>query len=792
MLLAGNGKVHRLKPVCAAVAASLAAGHSGAQLPSESDQVASLIDEVIVTATRRASSLQDIPFNISAMTSETLERLRVSQLHDLSRHVPGLTLIDQGNRGASRMTVRGLNVSSLDASETLFNSSGDTVATYVGEVPVYIDLRHIDLDRVEVLLGPQGTLYGAGTLGGAIRYIPKSPNTAEWEAAISVGGFRREESDGTGSDIWAVLNAPLVQDRLAIRAAISRLDDPGFVDYPILLREPGFSNPQPDPDDPADVDANLFRIEDTDDGELTTAKVALLWQVNDAVSATMSYFYQDSEFGGRAINHSQAIDTGRYESGLRLPEPNQRENRLVSLEVSADLGFAELVSATGLSNYEDQGQRDGTDLLLDLQYGYEDFPNFVDQLIETSQEDRINQEVRLVSTHEGPWNWIVGAYFNRFELDFLLLEFAPGYPDFLGINRPDNLLTVAILEQDLKETAVFGELGYAINERWHASIGVRRFEFKSDDGQAFDLPLLFTSLGLYGPDEVNAHVETFSSEDDGTLFKFNTSYRFNDDVLSYFTISEGYRVGGTNPFPVCPTPGPCIPPEQASFKPDTTTNYELGVRSTWWDGRVTLNAALFHIDWKDVQLSAVSDAGFFITVNGNDAVSDGLELTTQAHVNDRWRASLSYAYSNAELASFAPGAVDGEDGFEGDRLAGTPEHQVGAHITYNRPLLRNWHLDIDYGFTYTSDIYTKVGLRSNGEILDGYTLHNLAATFTSSGNWTTRLFIDNLFDEFAETNVRTDPSFVRNVGVHPLRYYYRNVLRPRQYGFEIRYDFDFN
>lgn len=742
------------------------------------------IEEIIVTATRRESSLQNVPFRISAIPGELLERRNVLHLHELSRQVPGLTVVDQGSRAASRMTGRGLNVASLNEAAVLFNTSGNTVATYLGEIPIHVDYRMLDLERVEILLGPQGTLYGAGTLGGAIRYMPRQPVLDAWEASITVGAFGQDQSDDMGSDIRAALNAPLVNDKLALRVLVSNYDDPGFTDYPLLLHEPGVSNPNPDFDDPDDVEANLFAKMDVDSGEIFNARAALRWEITDSISATLNYYLQETGFGGRSVNHRHSMGIGKYEAASRVVEPNNRENQLFSLEVAVDLGFAELVSATGISRYEEFGQRDQTDLLLPTGFGFEAFPNIVIIASDATTEDRVNQELRLISSGPGPWSWIVGGYYNDLEFDHELNEFAPGYAEFLGISPPDDLLTILLLEKKRRELALFGEGAYDFNERWKITLGARYFEFDTVDGQLFELP-------LFGPGQ--GQLEPFDDEDSGTLFKVSTSYHFDDDLMTYLTVSEGYRLGGVNPGARCPEPSsgefPCLRPDETVYRPDTTLNYEVGVRNAWMGGRFALNAAIYYIDWEDIQLDIVSEDLFFITTNGGDAESRGIELSAQAYFNDRWQATLGYSYNSAELTSISPGAVDGEDGLPGDRLAGTPEHQFNALLTFSRPLGPAWNLDLDYSLTYTSDIYTKTGLRSSGEVLPGYTVQDISATFSSGSNWTYRFFVDNLFDEFAETNARGDPSFIRDVGVHSLRFYYRNTLRPRRLGIEVRYDF---
>ena len=203
------------------------------------------MEEVIVTATRRAESIQDIPINITALGSDLMERERISSLSDIARRVPGMTVVDQGPRSGNTLTVRGLNVDSITSPDGA-NSGGDTVGIYVGEVPLYVDLKLNDMERIEVLIGPQGTLYGAGTLGGAVRYIPNKPQSDALSFELRGDVYDLNEADDLGYEGGGTINIPLIQDKLALRASIDYLDDPGFIDNNFLVREAGVSNPQPD------------------------------------------------------------------------------------------------------------------------------------------------------------------------------------------------------------------------------------------------------------------------------------------------------------------------------------------------------------------------------------------------------------------------------------------------------------------------------------------------------------------------------------------------------------------
>ena len=771
----------RLSPLAAAVAALVGSSYATGALAQAGGAVA--IEEIVVTASRRETTVQELPFNIAAVSGDTLEQQRLTNLTELSRSVPGLTVVDQGPRASNLMTVRGLNVLSLNGSEFLLNTSGETVSTYLGEIPLYLDLKMYDLERVEVLLGPQGTLYGAGTLGGAVRYIPAAPDTQEFGLDLHGDGYSLAQSSGAGYQADATVNVPLVDDRLAFRGTFGYLDDPGFTDYPYLVREPGVSNPQPNLGNAADVAANLYRENDVDWEETLSARLSLLWNVSDAVTTTFNYYFQDQDAGGRTINHRDAFGTGNYESAHRFLEPSQRDTELFSIELVADLGFAQLTSATGVSRYDQNGQRDQTDLLLDLEYGYEAFPSFVAFTREVAEEERLNEEIRLVSTGTGPLSWLGGLFYNDYEYVDSSSEFTPGLPDFFGASFPTgDLEFLQTTAKTVTETAVFGEISYAFTDRWQVTIGGRQFDYDFSQGGTVLVPFV-------SPD---VSASSVAVEDDGFLTKVNTSFDFTDRVMGYVTVSEGYRVGGANAAPPCELPlqpgqNPCALPDEIVIDPDTTTNFEVGVHSSWNGGALIFNGAVYRIEWEDVQtLSTTVNGALPIAVNGGEARTEGIELAFQSQGGEHWTFSGSYAYNEAELTSFAAGLVDGEDAFAGDRLSGTPEHQGSFYASYRRALRNGWDLDLGYGFTFSSDVLTKVGLRNNGETLGGYTVHGLSAGF-SQDRWSATLYADNVTDKFAETAVRQDPTKIRNVGGFDVRRYYRNVMRPRSVGIEFRY-----
>jgi iron complex outermembrane receptor protein len=772
-----------LNPLALGVAAAIGSGCiAGSALAQDGEaEAAPRLEEIVVTASRRATAVQETPFNIQALSGDTLERQRLSNLSGISRWIPGLTVVDQGPRASDLMTVRGLNVRSLNASEFLDNSSGGTVATYLGEIPVYLDLKLRDVDRVEVLRGPQGTLYGASTLAGAVRYIPRAPDTEQFTIDAKGDLYGLAHSDGTGYETDLAVNVPIVRDKLAFRASALRLEDPGFIDYPYLVREPGVSNPQPDLGDPAEVAANLRRENDVDFEDTLSGRLSLLWNASETVTATFNYYYQDQNAGGRTINHRQSFGTGKYESAHRFLEPNDRHTELLSAEVVADLGFAELTSATGVSNYDELGQRDQTDLLLDLEYGYEQYPLFAAYTREIAEERTLTQEIRLVSKDTGPWSWIAGLYYNNYDLDASSEEFTPGVPEFFGLSLPTGDLEYLQLTRDeLTEKALYGEVTYGFAPSWDLTLGGRSFDYETDQFSSFSIPFWELSDSSRN-----------AASDDGFLGKVNLSHRYGAASLAYFTVSQGYRIGGVNSVPECAGnvggQNVCAMPNEVLIKPDRTTNYELGMKTALNEGRLNFSADVYTIDWQDIQtLGTTVNGAIPITVNGGSARSRGVELALQAVTEGPWSFTASYAYNQAELTSDAPGLVDGEDAFAGDRLAGTPEHQGSFLARYSRPLTNGLSLNAAYGVTATSEVLTKVGLRGGGETLGGYAIHS-ASVGIGREQWTANLYADNLTDKYAETGVRLDPSYIRNVNGFDTRRYFRNVLRPRTVGIEFRY-----
>lgn len=794
---------------------------------------------ITVTATRRAESVQDVPLNIAAVGAAQIEEQGFDELADVLAYVPGINVVDRGGRQGNPIIVRGLNADGLGPGDGN-NNGGGTVATYVGEIPLYVDLKLNDLERVEVLLGPQGTLYGAGTLGGAIRYIPKKPQFDGDTLDLRAEGYQYSEADDLSYNGGLTFNKAILPN-LAIRGSLDYENDSGFIDYPYVVNEIGVSDADPDFTDPADVSANTHRIADANSEKTTSGRLAARWEPTAWLDGTVTYYYQKAEIGGRqGSSWRSSLPTGKYELAKRVEEPNEITNQLLASEITADLGFAELTSATGYSRFDDNGQRDQTDLLISLEYSYEAFPTFTAYTHEKTRENTFNQEIRLVSKTEGPLSWIVGAFYNDADVTSYSEEYTPGYAAYVGFDRPDDLEYYSQFYSKLKESAIYGEVGYDITDKWSVTVGGRYYKYDLESFSDVDFPL-FDAFPDYTPtvgisdmaDSLKSDfaagspngTERTSQSDNGSLFKFNTSYKFTDDLLTYFTVSEGYRIGNSNGIGVCPDydpldnqQGACalLPGQQydtdaystrdeSQYLPDKTTNYEVGFKSTLNGGRVTLNGALYYIEWTDPQLSSATiNASIPITVNADGAESKGIELNGNWLVTDAFSVRGSYSHSEASLTALAPGLVGTIsppgfgtvllDGQDGDRLPGSPEDQFSIFATYVMPLANGKEVTFNGGYAWQGDVLSRTGGRGDGLTLDAYGVANVSAVY-DAGPWQATLFVNNLFDEFYETGVVGTHLFNQVLtdddgGPVYERTYYTYVGAPRAIGVRFNYSFD--
>lgn len=802
-------------------------------------------DTVYVTATRREGTVQDVPINIAAVGAAQIEEQGLTELADLIQFVPGINVVDRGGRQGNPIIVRGLNADPIGSGDGN-NDGGGTVATYLGEVPLFIDLKLNDMERVEVLLGPQGTLYGAGTLAGAIRYIPVKPQFDESNATARADLYQYSEAESLSSEFGFTINHSF-SPNFAVRGSLDIIDDSGFVDQPFLVRALGVSNPDPDFSDPAEVAANLYSKDDVNSEEGVSARLAARWTPTSWLDGTLTYYYQQLEIGGRSISSMPAtynyggpetlFSAGEYDNAKRIQEPNEITNDLIALEVIADLGFAELTSATGYSTFEDDGNRDQNDLLVSLEYSYELFPAFGSMTLEQGETETFTQELRLVSTTDGPLNWIIGGFYSSSENVGFSAEYVPNYVAYVNqpalgfglTDRPDALEYFSTSHTKLEESAIFGELGYDITDKLSVTVGARYYEYDLKSASTVDFPL-FEPL-TYSPatlDDIGnlAYDPSLAQAEDGLLYKFNASYDFTSDIMGYFTYSEGYRIGASNGLGTCgpydpnatqgacalapgqqygPNPGDVAQFDERQYGPDKTKNYEIGAKTTWLDGDLVLNGALFYVEWTDPQVSSATvNANIPITVNAAGAESTGVELQGSWDINDMFRVRGTYSHASTELTEDVPFLIRTttppgfgtafEDGEAGDRLPGAPEDQFSFFGEYVMPMADGKDLTFNAGYSWQGDILTRTGGRGSSIDVPSVGLVNASLTY-NAGPWSATLYAKNLFNEYNITGVVSTPlsnQVVSDFNGDPVtvRSHYYTLGAPQTFGVRFKYFFD--
>ncbi len=779
-------------------ATTLAAANVAAEAEADLTQ-----DVIIVTGTRRALSIQDVPINITALSGEDIAKERIDDIRDLAAFTPGLAVLDTGPRSSGSIILRGLGA---DDTGSFGSNADNALATYLGEVPLYLDFKLIDIERVETLLGPQGTLYGLGTLAGAIRYIPERPNAESIEGYAHFRTAYTEHSDDLSFVGDGAINIPIIEDKLAFRTTLGIYDEAGFIDYTRLLKEPGVSLPQQFGADYSlgsaeFIEENTRVDQDVNYEKTITSRNQLGFYPTEWLDLNLTYAYQKTETGGRQAVGDPIFGLGDYDAPWRYLEPSTRESQLFALEANVEVGsFAKMVATIARTEATVDSSADVTDLLLDLDYDYELFPAFSGYTDSDQEREQLNAEVRFVSDHGGPISWVIGGFYNELKLDSTYFEILPGIesagdyiPWLAGLYRPDEIEYASFVDSTTEEVAAFGEATYQITDKFQITAGARYFEYTAEveGGQA--LPL------WQDYPEINFRSRAGDTSDDGVVWKFNSSYNITDDVMVYGTYSKGYRIGGVNRVAPCVLPLPagqnlCALPDELSYGPDETINKELGIRTTTFDGKLIFNMAVFQIDWEGIQLAGQTVNGAIgITVNGAEALSEGFEMSFKAEPIDHLVFTGSFGYTDATLTADVPGLLQDRpngkvDVLAGDRLPGSPKESGALGVSYMVPLESGADISMRWTAAYTGDVLTRVGARAFGETLPAYTTHNAAITYDKDA-WSFSLFASNLFDEYAITSVGNDLSRTFINDDVASRYYARNVLTPRRIGLETKYRF---
>ena len=774
-------------------AAAAAADPAPASKPAEAVE----LQKVTVTAQGREEDILAVPYNISVVSGETIEQAHILDSAELLRYVPGVGVLDRGPRGSSIVSairIRGLAVDSSALGDYGVGAAA-TVATYVDNTPLFANFLLSDIDRVEVLRGPQGTLYGSGALGGAVRYILRQPDLEQASGWVSGSLSSADYSGGIGKSGSFTYNQPF-SETFALRVNATYNDFPGTSDYKNLYVLDGNGVPVA-PDGVLADTASYYEKNDADFVEQSYGRISMLWQPSDSMDFTLSYMAQADRFGGRRAttigDDGYGVPYDDFEVGSIQLEPSERHVNLTSLEMNFDLGFATLTSSTASYHHEgdiiseNTGRYASAGWLGNFYYNY---PRPMAKAARSFEDEAMTQELRLVSKEGERFDYIVGAYYqdqHRLTAQDSFLVGIKAWADAAGATFIGNEQDFFYRQkEDFTETAVYGNLTWHATETLSFTGGVRYFNDKTRISEQQNIPIWVnpvTHRPLY-PVEFSED----ESDDSKPLFMANMSWYFATDNQLYATVSEGYRRGGTNG---TPTQGNFAEdPAWRSYEPDTVTNYEIGVKGGV--DRLSYNANLFYVDWKDPQLNtATTNWGFFTVQNVDKASTRGVELELSGSCDNGFGYGLGYTYTDAHLDADAI-AADGAYiiNTDGARLPGAPEHRFNGWASYGMAVGRGL-------LTFRGDAYYQSEAENvlnrapslQHYTMDGFSIFNLSATY-SLDDWDMTVWLKNVTNEAGVTGVYTLPY----MGPDPTQNYFGNgskfnVAAPRTLGLTVSYSF---
>jgi outer membrane receptor protein involved in Fe transport len=725
-----------------------------------------VLEEVVVTATKRAESIQDVPLSVSAVTAADIQKLGASHYADLLNTVPGVYFQDSGP-GVSQIRIRGISANESavpSTTATYFGESITSVLTNGGGKP---DLRLVDIDRLEVLRGPQGTLFGASALAGVVRTIPNAPDASAFSASAATRGFATAHSSDASYHVEGVVNLPLVQDRLALRLVGYKDDIAGYIDNVSPAQaSTDFSAAVGAPDGTLVTPATpAFTRRDINSENTWGGRAALRWNATDRLRLDLSYAAQDVRLESQP-NATPSI--GEYETQRPLDQfaQGRYDERLNvgALVVNYDWDAASLVSATNWMRMKRFSDQD-LGFLAGQAFGVELPWSFNEQSIGRL----FTQEVRLQSSGKSNWGWLVGAFYLRQTADAGQLVTDFSCPTCLsealaGEDFAYRLPLGRFSEE--KQGSVFGEVSYSFTPRWTVGVGARYLHDKLI-AQSPPQEGLLAGGGIPAQPSVS-----------GTKSELNPSaylrFKPNADTTWYLQAARGFRSGTVNQAlpDACQAEAATTGLQQVS-DPDTLWNYEAGIKARFAEGRYSVHAAAFYQKWDGVQLVQSLTCGFSGVLNGGKVKGHGAELEIVAQPTDAWRFNLAAAYNHNRFEDVAPGTSFQND----ERVPDAPENNASLGAQYNFAVTASWSGFARADLVHVGNVITVVGV-SDRVRQDAFELLNLRLGFERDA-WAAELYGRNVTDERGVLTTNSNTS----LGIN------QTLTRPREVGIELRYVF---
>ncbi len=754
--------VERKTPLAAAVCAAL---YPASQtLAQETHPPATRLEPVTVTATRRSENLQDVAQSVTALSTEFIEKQALTNLYDLAGALPSVNIISS-TPGRNSIVMRGIATGSA---EYRIDSQ---VSIYLDEQPMtaisqQADVRLIDIERVESLPGPQGTLFGSSAQAGTIHYVTNKPDISGYSSEFAAE-FGTTKGGDPSYDVSGWVNLP-VSDNFALRVVGFWSEEGGYVDNvlgPTLMGETTNANI-------ADTNQNIYRT--------TGGRVAGLWTINEGWNLLATGIYQRGDAMG-------AWETDPFLGNNKLTRfyDEYRDDWWYTnaLTLKGDLGFAELSLTGSYFNRRVNYQWDNTNYAQWRSYYYSgiyDTGTLHSTTFNWQKQNRWSYEARLTSQGDSKLKWMAGAFYedvydwwqygaqqnqNRLA-ETVAWETAQADCLALQATLPSQVCPLAPTpyyyynkyHNEVKQLAFFGEMTYDLTDKWSVTGGARWFEY---DRNVFDLYQV--PYGLPAQNDPDANGLTSKSTDSDTTLKFATNYHFNPDVMVYALYSEGFRLGGQNSQRAADTGE--VP---LTYGPDHLANYEAGIKSEWFDHRLLLNASLFYMQWDDIQLHFNSTSGgpngaWWIegNINGGKAEQKGLEMNGTWYATDRLNFEWSVFLASPEFTenTYVPNSHPREVYIaKGWTMPVSPKEKYWAAVEYTFPhvLPIRGNFWTRFSYTYqgkTWDSLTAIEDFHNGDdparefLIPVWKSGTFQIGFTSDSGWDTSLIVRNVFDD---------------------------------------------
>lgn len=749
------------------VSAIALAGPARAQDGAASAQADS--GDIVVTARKARERLQDVPISVNALSGDQLRDRGAVDIKDVLRSVPGLSFSGT-ERGLGNYNIRGVSTV----------ASAPTVGIYLDDISLVtiatsfsgaFDPVFFDMERLEVLKGPQGTLYGGSSMGGAIKYVSAKPNLTEVGGSAAAGAATTAHGS-MSYNAEAVVNLPLVQDVLAVRGGIYYRHDGGYIDNVAggFITNQRFSTTAPGYTPRRQASLSTRDAANQNDADTYVGRLSLLWQPDETLSIRPSAFYQ----------HYKLANPGQFmvgeptlTSSYRIAQPTTDKAGIYSLDINKEMGA---VQATSLTAYFDRK----LDFVRDYSYFIGNLVQplypLVSENLSASRTKTFSQELRLASANsDARLTWIAGLYYQHQDDNLYQVVTTPGATPVIGteVGYLGDTTTIT------KQYAAFGEATYKLLDNLDITAGVRLFQIKQ-------------SVDILGDGPFNGgltQVNGRKSNEKGINPKVGVSYKVTRDNLIYASAAKGFRPSGPNRFQVNPVLcaadlnqlGLTQAPD--TFDSDNLWSYELGTKNQF--GGIMFNGALFYTDWKKIQQQInLTSCGFAFTGNAGAADVKGAEAEARINLTRAFQVGGTATYSDAKISEVVPGTT----AQDGDQVLAVPKWMLSGYASYSTELADGWRGQIRGEYQYQSrsrrqfnrtqailypgnvagDVPNRAEFRGAYQVVNGF-------ASVTDGETEFRLYVNNLFDNrpFLDTDLTAGANR-------------STTIRPRTIGLEVR------